>query len=126
MRLDSRLWLSRSLPLLAVCGVLAACASDGTRSAASAATSPASPELAVITVTPELRQQMQRESVFRQLDEDGDGALSAAEAGGNPKLLQAFRRLDVDRDGALERDEFARVHFANRSGSASVGGTSSP
>jgi hypothetical protein len=43
---------------------------------------------------------------FKQLDMDGDGAISQAEAAGNAQLMNAFDRADKDRDGKLSRAEY--------------------
>jgi len=94
--------------------------------------------IVVITLTPVqsgLMQRQQRESMFRQLDSDADGAITLGEAGVNTQLLQAFAQLDRDGDAVIERQEFASVHMQDGSSSsqamaqsqqsASAGGTSS-
>lgn len=44
---------------------------------------------------------------FTALDTDGDGAISAEEAAGNPALQQGWEKADANQDGKLERAEFS-------------------
>lgn len=91
----------------------------------------------VVTITPVEQRMMdnqRRESLFRALDANGDGSISAQEAGLNVQLLNAFAKLDQNNDGRIERQEFASVHVqdgsqqaqsgSQGSDSASAGGTS--
>lgn len=100
---------------------------QGERSGAAAGAT--QPEWVVITLTPVERQLMdeqRRESTFRALDTNANGAISPAEAGLNTSLLHAFSQLDRNNDGMIERQEFARVHVDDGSGSQqSSGGQSS-
>jgi Ca2+-binding EF-hand superfamily protein len=92
---------------------------------ASAASGATQPEWVVITLTPVERQLMdeqRRESTFRAIDTNSNGAISPAEAGLNTSLLHAFSQLDRNNDGMIERQEFARVHVDDGSGSQQSGG----
>lgn len=82
------------------------------RSSRSAASGLGPDELVVVTITPlqaQMMNEQRRESLFRSLDANGDGAISAAEAAANPELVSSFARLDRNGDGRLDRQEFARV-----------------
>ena len=47
---------------------------------------------------------------FNQLDVDGDGAVSRAEAAAEPALANSFDGVDSSGDGRIDRDEYtARV-----------------
>lgn len=50
-----------------------------------------------------------REQAFKQLDIDGDGAVSKAEASGHAQLMNAFDRADKDHDGKLSRAEYDSI-----------------
>lgn len=79
----------------------------------------------VVTVTPveqKIMDEQRRESLFRALDANGNGMISAAEAGLNVQLLGAFTQLDNNRNGMIERQEFANVHVQQDQGAA-AGGT---
>lgn len=72
----------------------------------------------VVTITPveqRIMDNQRRESLFRALDGNGDGTISAQEAGLNVQLLNAFADLDQNRDGIIERQEFAKVHVQDGS-----------
>jgi hypothetical protein len=43
---------------------------------------------------------------FREMDKNDDGALTRAEAAGNPQLLERFKEVDEDGDGNLSRYEY--------------------
>ena len=45
--------------------------------------------------------------LFKQLDSDGDGAVSAVEAAADPKLAAEWDMLDANKDGKLEQIEFS-------------------
>jgi hypothetical protein len=49
---------------------------------------------------------------FSDLDRDGDGKLSRAEAAGNPKVAQKFAQSDGDKDGYLTRVEYLKTAAA--------------
>ena len=49
------------------------------------------------------------EAGFNELDKDGDGALSRAEAAGKPALVARFKDVDGDGDGKLSRVEYLKV-----------------
>jgi EF hand len=51
----------------------------------------------------------EREQAFKNLDIDGDGAISKAEASGNAQLMTGFDRADKDRDGKLSRTEYESI-----------------
>lgn len=46
---------------------------------------------------------------FNELDKDDDGALTRAEAAGNPALAARFSQVDRDGDGKLSRFEYLRT-----------------
>ena len=67
---------------------------------------------------------------FDELDLNGDGYVSIAEAAGNPEVVKRFDRADKNHDGKLSRKEFAnlknvkvRVAAKKKEPSAAVGGT---
>ena len=70
-----------------------------------------------------------KEAMFRQLDIDGDGFVSKAEAAGNEAVTVGFDRADRNRDGKLSFAEYdsigkprpARKKAARGPGSASAG-----
>lgn len=67
----------------------------------------------VLTITPAQRRVMdeqRRESMFRQLDANGNGTLSPSEAGLDVRLMGAFAALDEDENAKIDRQEFNRVH----------------
>ena len=81
----------------------------------------------VVTVTPveqKIMDEQRRESLFRALDANGNGMISATEAGLNVQLLGAFTELDRNRNGMIERQEFASVQVQQDQGAA-AGGTGS-
>lgn len=45
---------------------------------------------------------------FREMDKNDDGALTRAEAAGNPELLTRFKEVDEDGDGNLSRYEYMK------------------
>ena len=67
---------------------------------------------------------------FDELDLNGDGYVSLAEAAGNPEVVKRFDKADRNRDGKLSRKEFAnlknvkvRVAAKKKGPSAAVGGS---
>lgn len=54
---------------------------------------------------------------FNNLDRNGDGQLSRAEAAGNPYLAKRFKEADRNGDGKLTRTEYLRVMTAKDVGS---------
>lgn len=44
---------------------------------------------------------------FKQLDEDGNGQLSAVEASKDPELSTSWSRVDKDSSGSIDRSEFS-------------------
>lgn len=67
----------------------------------------------IITAVPveqEIMERQRRESLFRKLDQNADGVITAAEAGMNVELVNAFASLDDDRNAVIDRREFNRVH----------------
>lgn len=48
--------------------------------------------------------------LFRQLDADGNGYVTRAEAAREPRFLKAFGQADDDRDGMLSSSEFIKAH----------------
>ncbi|HFC53108.1 MAG TPA: EF-hand domain-containing protein [Gammaproteobacteria bacterium] len=46
---------------------------------------------------------------FTELDTDGDGAISKAEAAGSATLAPLFADADSNGDGKLDKDEFAAL-----------------
>jgi Ca2+-binding EF-hand superfamily protein len=95
------------------------------------------PQWVVVSITPveeRIMQEQRRESLFRALDANGNGAISAAEAGLNVQLLNAFAQLDRNNNSVIDRQEFASVHVqeqrqqqatSQQQNSAAVGGTAS-
>jgi hypothetical protein len=77
----------------------------------------------------------EKEAMFRQLDIDGDGFVSKAEAAGNAPATLGFDRADRNRDGKLSFAEYdsigkprpaknsAQSKQAKTQGSASAGAT---
>src|SRR5262249_5505362 len=70
------------------------------------------------------------EKYFEELDLNGDGYVSLAEAAGNEEVVKRFDKADRNRDGKLSRKEFAnlknvkvRVAAKKKPPSAAVGGT---
>lgn len=49
---------------------------------------------------------------FNDLDKNGDGKLSRAEAAGNPSLARDFAKSDDDKDGFLTRAEYLKTAAA--------------
>jgi hypothetical protein len=47
---------------------------------------------------------------FEQVDVDGNGAISNAEAGAVPGLIDMFSTADTDKDGQLSKDEYAAAN----------------
>jgi hypothetical protein len=67
---------------------------------------------------------------FDELDLNGDGYVSLAEAAGNPEVVKRFDKADKNHDGKLSRKEFAnlknvrvRVAAKKKEPSAAVGGS---
>ena len=67
---------------------------------------------------------------FDELDLNGDGYVSLAEAASNPEVVKRFDKADRNHDGKLSRKEFAnlknvkvRVAAKRKSPSAAVGGS---
>jgi hypothetical protein len=50
-----------------------------------------------------------RLDAFRQLDANGDGVLSRAEAAKRPEVAAGFQGADANRDGRLSFAEFERI-----------------
>lgn len=75
------------------------------------------------------RASQEKQDRFRQLDFDGDGLVSKAEAAGNAPATLGFDRADRNRDGKLSFAEYdsigkprpARKKVARGQGSASAG-----
>ena len=51
----------------------------------------------------------ERLDAFRQLDANGDGWLSGAEAARRPEVAAGFKQADADRDGRLSFAEFESI-----------------
>ena len=74
-----------------------------------------------------------KEAVFKNLDINGDGAISKAEAAGHAPVTLAFDKADRNRDGKLSKTEYDNIGKApakkttrqarNKGDSASAGGT---
>lgn len=93
----------------------------------------------VVTITPveqRIMDEQRRESLFRAIDANADGVISAQEAGLNVQLMQAFNQLDRNGNAAIDRQEFTSVHVQDsgqqqaqsgqgQQSSASAGGSSS-
>ncbi len=65
-----------------------------------------------ITAEPALGQGSTRRSAdreFQQLDVDGDGFITRAEATKIPGIAERFAKFNVNRDGKLDRSEFAAL-----------------
>lgn len=54
----------------------------------------------------------EQKELMSQLDINGDGVISEAEAQTAPELAERFRQLDENRDGVLETAEFARFEVS--------------
>jgi EF hand domain-containing protein len=74
--------------------------------------------------------QSDKDEQFRELDLNGDGVVSLAEAAGNAEVVTKFDRADRNKDGKLSRAEFdrldriqPRVAKAKGGRSAATGGT---
>jgi EF hand len=84
----------------------------------SIATYVASQESATPTATPSLTSSKRitvsetSDAVFRKLDADHDGRISALEANANPKIAAQFVAADRDKDGYLSKEEFAAMSAA--------------
>ena len=59
---------------------------------------------------------------FDELDLNGDGYVSLAEAASNPEVVKRFDKADRNRDGKLSRAEFARLK-SMRTPSSAAGGS---
>ena len=53
---------------------------------------------------------------FTELDNDGNGRISRAEAAGSPELLTLFPQLDTNSDGEISGVEFQAVPLARPDG----------
>jgi Ca2+-binding EF-hand superfamily protein len=65
-----------------------------------------------ITAEPALGQDSTRQSAdmeFQQLDVDGDGFITRAEATKIPGVAERFAKFDANKDGKLDRSEFAAL-----------------
>jgi Ca2+-binding EF-hand superfamily protein len=65
-----------------------------------------------ITGEPALGQDSMRQSAetqFQQLDGDGDGLITRAEATKIPGVAERFVKFDANKDGKLDRNEFAAL-----------------
>lgn len=49
-----------------------------------------------------------KSDLFKQLDKDGDGAISEQEAQAESKLSKSWSKFDKNGDGKLDREEFAK------------------
>jgi Ca2+-binding EF-hand superfamily protein len=48
-------------------------------------------------------------AMFKSLDTDNNGYISAEEANANPALAEAFGEADTNGDGQLSMEEFAKI-----------------
>lgn len=48
-------------------------------------------------------------SGFKQLDKDGDGAISAAEAAADKEIAKRLKAFDANKDGKLQEDEYHKA-----------------
>jgi len=52
-------------------------------------------------------------SGFKQLDKDGDGSLSTAEAAADKEIAKRFKAFDANKDGKLQEAEYLKAAQAN-------------
>ncbi len=62
---------------------------------------------------------------FKDVDSNGDGAISKQEAQAQPQLSSKFSELDKNRNGKLEHGEFARFETTPRNGTGAPSGPGS-
>ncbi len=48
-------------------------------------------------------------SGFKQLDKNGDGSVSAAEAAGDKEIAKRFKAFDANKDGKLSEEEYLKA-----------------
>lgn len=62
------------------------------------------------STAPQAKETPPYDAMFKRLDADKDGFVSADEATRQPRFMAAFREADEDRDNRLSRDEFVKAH----------------
>lgn len=54
-----------------------------------------------------------RVEMFKTLDVDGNGVLTAEEAEGDPKVAEEFPHADANEDGVISLDEMMNMKFSD-------------